>query len=211
MWIFLTIVLALAVILTVIWMLSVTLIIKTDQNGEMILRYRFLFRTFGEQANPNHPLVKIIKKGSGISRIEKTVRQSNIEKSGAVTTYAEILRILVDLLMEIGGLLKHCTAKKFQLNITCAGEDAADAAINYGACSAVVYPLIGIVHTAVQVRESGRDIQIGCDYSAKQDKVQYHVEISTHFGRLLAAFLRVAYAEAKRTVEEQTHQPHQSR
>lgn len=205
MWIFLGIVLALATIITAILLLTVTLIIKTDQNGDMILRYRFLFRTFGEQSNPNHPLVKIIKKGSGIARMEKTARHTNVEKSGAVATYGELLRILVDLLSEIGGLLKHCTAKKLALDIICTGEDAADAAINYGACSAVVYPLFGVIHTVMRVRESGRKINIGCDYSASKDKVRYHVEISTRFGRLLAAFLRIAYAEAKRTVEEQTN------
>ncbi len=202
MWIAFGILAFLAAIIIAILSLSVTIIIRSDKNGAMELRYRFLFRTFGEEPNPNHPIVRIIKKGSGIARIEKTALQRQIAQSGTITTYGEIVRILVDLLREIGGLLSRCTAKKLGLKIICGGEDAADVALNYGACAAVVYPLLGALHTVMRVRPAGHKIEIGCDYESREDIISYDIHISVRFHRVFAAFLRVAYKEAKRTIEE---------
>lgn len=204
MWIVLGILTFLAAIIIAILCLPVTIIIRSDKSGALELRYRFLFRTFGEEPNPNHPLVRIIKKGSGISRIEKTALKKQIEQSGTITTYEEIVRILVGLLREIGGLLSRCTAKKLGLKIVCGGEDAADVALNYGACSAVVYPLLGAVHTFMRVSPKGRKIEIGCNYESKEDIVSYDIHISIRFHRVFAAFLRVTYKEVKRTIEETT-------
>ncbi|MBR2447526.1 MAG: hypothetical protein IKB29_00930, partial [Clostridia bacterium] len=71
MWIFLSVLLFLILLITVILLLPISVIIKTDQNDELILRYRFLFKTYGEDPDPNNPIIKTLKEASGISRLEK--------------------------------------------------------------------------------------------------------------------------------------------
>ena len=71
MWIFLGIVAFLALLITVILLLPVYVIIKTDKNGELIFRYKFLNKIYGEDPDPNNPVVKTLKKASGVSRLEK--------------------------------------------------------------------------------------------------------------------------------------------
>ena len=52
MWIAIGIAGFIAVLITVILLLPVKVIIKNDENNELILRYRFLFKTYGENPDP---------------------------------------------------------------------------------------------------------------------------------------------------------------
>lgn len=202
MWIFLGIVAFLAGLITVVLLLPVHVIIKNDEDNNMILRYKILFKTLGEDPDPNNPIAKAIKKSSGISRIEKKNLERNIEQSGFSSTVKETFDILVDLLREVVAILKYCTAKKFMLHIVCSAEDAADAAVSFGECCAVAYPAVGAVCSAVKVPNKARDIDIRCDYLSKKDIFRYDFDISVRVFRVLAAFFRIALAEARRSQQE---------
>ena len=58
MWIFLGIVAGLAAIVAIIWSLPVYVIIKSGEDGELILLYRFLGKWYGEDPDPNNPIIK---------------------------------------------------------------------------------------------------------------------------------------------------------
>ena len=47
MWIFLGIIAFIILLITVILLLPVYVIIKTDETGEVIFRYKILFKTYG--------------------------------------------------------------------------------------------------------------------------------------------------------------------
>ena len=79
MWIFLGILLFLAVLITVILMLPIYVIIKTDQNGELIIRYRFLFKTYGENPDPNNKIVKTLKEASVLRRLKKILYRQTLK------------------------------------------------------------------------------------------------------------------------------------
>ena len=57
MWIFLGILLFIATLITVILLLPVYIIIKSDENGELVLLYKFVGKTFGEEPDPKNPIV----------------------------------------------------------------------------------------------------------------------------------------------------------
>ena len=212
MWIFLSIVGVIALIILAILMLPVYIIIKSDENGELILRYKILFKTFGENPDPNNPILKALKKASGISRLEKKNLKSSAKETGISTTVSQTLRIVIDVLREVVAILKYCTAKRFYIKVVCAEEDAADTAISYGKCCAAVYPIAGLLSSIMKVRKKGQHIDISCDYLGGKDDFQFDFLISVRLYHVIAAFFRIAFKEAKRTVDEQTiRQPKQDK
>jgi hypothetical protein len=200
MWIFLSFVGFIALIVLAIMFLPVHVIIKTDEKGELFLRYKILFKVFGEDPNPNDPIIKTLKEAVGINRLKNQNLQKSIKNQGMASTLNETLRLLFDLIKELCGLLKYCTAKSFKFNIVCHGKDAADAAMEYGQCCAIVYPFLGALSSIIKIKKRGQKINIFCDYTNEmEDKFQYDIVLSIFMYHILAAFFRVAYKEAKRT------------
>ena len=89
MLIFLIILGILAAIITAILLSPVYVIIKNDKSNNLIILYKLLFKTFGENPDPNHPIVTALKKSTGIERLEKESLEKNIEDSGLSTTVSE--------------------------------------------------------------------------------------------------------------------------
>ena len=200
MLIFLIILCILAAIITAILLSPVYVIIKNDKSNNLIILYKLLFKTFGENPDPNHPIVKALKKSTGIERLEKESLEKNIEDSGLSTTVSETCRILADLLKEIAKLLKYCTAKEYKLKIICSSDDAAETAVSYGKCCAAAFPLLGLFGSLMKIKKKGRNIDIRCDFTGKKELFRYKFVISVKLCHVLAAFLRVAITEAKRRV-----------
>lgn len=202
MWIFLSILALLAVIITVILLLPVKVIIKNDENDILILRYRLLFKTYGEDPDPNDPIVKALKRAGGIDRLEKTTVQQNIHTDGLQKTLTQSYSLIIDLLKELLALLKKGTVSKLNICIQSADEDPADAAINYGIYQAATHTLVSVLQEFVKIRKRGRKINISCNFNAQKTFFRYHIVLNISFARVLAAFWRAAMAEAKRNAEE---------
>ena len=194
MWIFLGIVIFLALLIVFFLSLPVYLIMKTDNEGKIKILFKFLHKTFGQAQNSNSSILKTLKKATGTENAE--------EKSKKITSFVDLLDLIIDILKELLSLVKYCTAKKFKLKIVCADEDAATAAIKYGACCAAVYPLTGFLHSAMKIKKSGEDITVDCIY--QNGKNEFLVEIILHISvfRILIAALKVLYREVKRRIQK---------
>ncbi len=200
--IFLGIILFLGLVMTAVLLLPIYVIIKTDQNGELQFRYKVLHKTFGEKSNPNNPLVRSLKSASGVSRLEKQSIKTNIRKKDFLSTVRESFNLIVDLLKEIIGLLRYCKIKVLKLKVVCADTDAADAAMSYGECCAVVYPLLGYLHSFVDVKPSGEEVSILCDYSSDEGSFDFETVLVVRVWRVLVALWRIVLAESKRMAEQ---------
>ena len=55
----------------------------------------------------------------------------------------------------------------------------------------------------MKVNRSGEQVNISCDVYGGTPKFDYDIIISVRLCRLLAAFIRVAFKEARRTLEEE--------
>lgn len=203
LWIFLGILLFIIAVVFAVLMLPVYIIAYNDENNELALRYKILHKTFGEVPDPENPIVLFLKKGTGISNIETQKLKSSIKETGLFSTLSSTYHIIISLLQEIAKLLKYCTVKRLKLNVVCTGADAAEAAINYGKCSSVTYPFLGMVDSIMKVNRSGEQVNISCDVYGGTPKFDYDIIISVRLCRLLAAFIRVAFKEARRTLEEE--------
>ncbi len=206
MWIFLGILLFLACVITVILLLPVYIIIRSDEEDSLYLRYKFLHRTYGENPDPNDPIIKALKSASGIARLEKGAIRKSLRENQLLKTLREEFTLVVDLLKELLGLLKGSKAKIFRLKIVCADTNAADAAIKYGQCSAAVYPLLGYLRSNIQIRPKGEDIQISCDFHSNNSEFAFETILVIRVYRVLGALLRTAFAEAKRQSTENSTQ-----
>ncbi len=141
---------------------------------------------------------KALKKAFGIKDDEQAALNkagSKDKKQGLAVSVGDILRIVGNTLTEIKGLLRHITVKKLTLNIKCTGEDAADAAINYGKVCAVVYPFLTLVHTTFKVKKRGEKVNLLCDYDGDKDSFLFSVMLSVGVGRVLATATKVIFKE----------------
>ena len=203
MWIFLGILAFLILLITAILLLPVDVIIKTDNSGELIFRYKFLGKVYGEDPDPNHPVVVFLKETSGVARVEKEKLAESIKTGGISQTISDSLSLIGALLKRLGELLVFCKVKTLKLKVVCAEGDAAKTAISYGICNAIVSPILGLVHSKMRVCEKGEEIRILCDYSAEKGSVEFEARLVVRVFRVLVALFRTAMDEAKRQVEKQ--------
>lgn len=206
MWIALAVLGFLAALITVIVLLPVKVIIKNDEKNELILRYKFLGKLYGEDPNPDDPIIKALKTATGVDRLEKKVLKQNVQTSGLQKTVTESYSMLVDLLKEVVALLKLCVVTKLQVKIRCAGDGADQVAIHYGECCAATHTLLNLLQSFLKIRKRTCDIDISCDFLGGEGSFDYHVILRTRVGRVVAALWRVAMAEAKRMKTQQESQ-----
>ena len=198
MWIALGIIGFLAALVTAIVLLPIKFIIKNDENNELILLYKLLGKTFGEDPDPNDPIIKSLKTAAGVDRLGKAELKKSIRSEGLQETIKSSYAMIIDLLKEVVALLKLCKITKLDIKIRTVGDGPDEAAIHYGQYSAVTYGLLNAINGVVKIRKRGYHVDIGCDFFGTESVFRYHVVLVTRFGRVLAALWRVVLAEAKR-------------
>ena len=198
MWIALGIIGFIAALITVILLLPVKIIIRNDEQNELILRYKFLWKTFGENPNPDDPIVKALLDASGVSRLKKNKFQKNVKTEGLQKAVSDSYDMLIDLLKEVLGILKYLTITRLQIKIRATGDGPDEAAIHYGQCCAATYSLLNILRGLVKVKKRGCDIDVGCDLFGSEPVFRYEAVLVIRVNRVLAAFWRTVMAEAKR-------------
>lgn len=194
MMIFLGILGFLALLITVILLLPVKVIIKNDADNVLILRYRFLFKTFGEDPDPNDPIIRTLKTATGTDRLEKAFQ----EKQGITKTVTENYDMLKELIKELLTLLKRGTVTRLRIYIRCGGDGADETAIRYGLCCAATYGFLEALRNFVRIRKRGQRIDIVSDFQEEILVFRYDVVVTLRVFRVLAALWRVVWAETKR-------------
>lgn len=196
MWIVLGIIAFIVLVITVILLLPIYITIKIDKENDFSFKIKFLNKVFGEKTDNDNKLVKTLKDALGVSRFKKK-KKSNSSDENIVTIIKENFSLIVELIKEIVRLLTFCKAKKFNLNIVCANKCAATAAITYGECCAIVSPILGFIHSIVKIKRSSENINIECKYDSDDSEFTFETVLLVRVFRVIAAFLRVMWSEAK--------------
>ena len=199
--IFLIVLIILALIVAAILMLPVDIIIRSDQKGRLQFRFKLLFKEYGEKSNPSSPIAKAVKKTIGIDKLETAEIKKKLKEKSYLPTAAETISILKGLLGELGHILKHFSARLFKIEVSCATQDAADAAINYGQYCALIYPLTAGLGAFIKIPKRARKIKVGFAPELGEDKIEYEIIIRVRVVRVLIAFFRIALKEAMRNLE----------
>lgn len=193
---------AVLLIFFLILTLPVRVVIFTREDGSIKILYKILFLTFGRKPKPNSPILRIVRELTGLSRLSDlgAVKQS-LEHSGVSATAGQIVHILLLLLGRAAWLLQYCTVKRLKIDALCGGTDAAEAAMEYGAVCAVVYPLLGYVEGHMKVRQKGLDVNIGCDFSRALGDFSLETVISVRIWHVARALLHIV----RRNMEEEIY------
>lgn len=204
MWIVLGILAFVAVAITVILSLPVDVIIKNSDDGELMLRYRFLWKLYGEHPDPKNPVILLLKSVTGLDKFSISVIKGKVKEGGVSVTIEETARILFSLLQEVRTILRFCVAKKMTVNVVCTADDPADAATNFGICCSFVYPVVGFLKSELKkVSKRAEHIDVRCDFAGDADIFDYHLIIRVRVFRLIAALIRIIIREAKVQAEDQ--------
>lgn len=204
MWIFLGIVIVLLVLITVILLLPIDILLKTDENGELIFRYKLLGKTYGEDPDPNNPIAKFLKKAVGLPRLEKENLREQVAQTDLLTTVKDSVSYTKKLLGRVLELLRFGTVKTLRVTIVCASDDAAETAIRYGACYAAISPLLAFLHSTLRIKKSGERISITPDFTAESGSFDFEILARFRMFRALGALHRAAGDENERKEQETT-------
>ncbi len=202
MWIFLTALFVLIAVICIILLLPVLIIIKTDGDGVLQFRYKILFKTFGEDPDPNNVIVKALKNISGVSRLDSENIKKSAQSGSVLGTIKSNFSLVVGLIKRLLELIKKCKVRKFNVDIVCVGEDAAAAAVEYGAVCAFVYPALSFIRSALSIDPNVERVKIGPDFNAKKGKFKLEIVLAIGLYRVIGALLRAAFDEAERMAKD---------
>lgn len=135
---------------------------------------------------------------------EKTVEQDlQTVKKGALSAreVLELVRSLVPTAWR--GLVKKIVFSVFRLYIKVAASDAAQAAIQFGALNALLYPLVALLGETFTLRE--KDLRLGVDFTASRYRVYFETEFYLRIWRILitALVMLVKYLALRRRQKRQ--------
>ncbi len=195
------IVAGIAALVAAILLMPIQVILYNDVKNAFHAKVKVWFKTFENKPKEDKPNVRKPKKPAkpesklNLDRFHKT-----IERDGLLATVSDTMELVQTVLTEVFRLIKHVRVTKLHLQIVCTGRDAAEAAIKYGRCCALVYPLTGFVHAATTVAPKGEKIDIRCAFIGDEETLRYDIHLSIRVAHVLAAAIRFMWKEAARIV-----------
>ncbi len=196
-----SIIVAIAIIVFIILMLPVNVHIENVSSGEFSLYVKILGIKFkGNNKSKSDGKVKQatedflgISKFKDLKSIKKTVKEGTLSQS-----LTDFSGVIVSLFKELTSLFKKCTVKKLYIKFINAGDDAAEAAIGYGAACATVYSLVGYIEGVARVKSRATKLDLGCRYDTTESEFNYHIALSFRMYMLLKSLFKIAKQKAER-------------
>lgn len=185
---------ALAAIVALILSLPVVIFVRAESAQPLSLRYRLGPIPFREKApgEPAGPVGTLLRKILGLAPLRDVQSaQKAVRSRGVGATIVQLVRAMQTLLAAIGALLPEVRLKKLRLRAVCAGEDAAEVAMHYGAACAAVYPAVGYLETVMKTRPNAADVQITCDFVAAEGNYAFCAELRISLFRIFRAAVRL--------------------
>lgn len=136
----------------------------------------------------------------GISKL--TNIRKDTEKQGFADTIGDTVSVIINIIKQIAGLFKHIKIKKLFINCICGGEDAAQAAMDYGIACAAIYPISGYLHSIVKINSRKEDINVQCDFNREDSFFEFDTLLSVQVIFIITALIKLIAEESKRKVQE---------
>ena len=134
--------------------------------------------------------------------MDKENLQAQAKDASLLKTVESSFSLITDLLKRVLELLKRFRVTRLQLHVICADADPAEAAMLYGRYCAVVYGFANLLRSQIKIPEKGEDIAVLFDLNASKNRYRFHLELSMGIHRILGAFLRILWDEAKRNIKK---------
>lgn len=137
---------------------------------------------------PNRFIQKL-KNKLGLDFLDNEDIKQNVEEKGVSSLVNKIATVITLLLGQIKWLLSKFRLDKLRIFAICSGDDAADAAMDYGLVCSTVYPLVGYIMANVNAKENAEEIQIGCDFDGNTD-FEFELYVSVRTIYIVKALMR---------------------
>ena len=149
----------------------------------------FVYLLFGPGRILLYPRKKREKKPKKAEAKEKKAVTSHASQGsktgGSYKDFFPLVEVVLDLL---GDLRQKLRVRQLELNVTLAGEDPADLAINYGRVWASVGSIMPVLEQVFVIKE--RSVQVQCDFQSERSFVYADVVLTITAGRLLWLVMR---------------------
>lgn len=116
-----------------------------------------------QEKRPGKPAAKEKKKGGSLMRFQGIVREA---------------------LAFLGAFRRRLLVRNLQMELTLAGGDPCDLAVNYGRAWAALGNLMPQLERFLRIRK--RNLEVACDFCADQTVITAYLDIVISIGRLLA-------------------------
>ena len=152
-----------------------------------------------EKKQPNK-VANYFKKLFGIDTLTNATKvKENAESKGISDSVNQVVTVISLLLGQLIWLLSKIRVKRFHILAICGGDDAADAAMEYGYVCAAVYPLVGYIDAHLNTKKNATDVQIGCDF---ENDVYFEIDFIAKLR--LIHIVRAVLRNAKNMAKEQS-------
>lgn len=196
--IFLGIVAVILFLIITLLLIPVHINIKKDDESGFDFEIKLLFFKLGMDSDSESPTTANIKKVFDLDKkkddSEKKPNESFLTK---ITRYSALIS---DVFKEATSLIRKITVERLRINVICAEENAADTAISYGKCCAIILPIVGTINSLTKVKKDSEKIDISCDYTSEKGSIGFDIMFYVRVYSLLSALLKIGARQVKRNV-----------
>ena len=159
---------------------------------------RYAFLTIRPDSEPNEKLMEQVFTLLGLRDVSSTANaRSAVSAKGVAATLCELGAVLRTLLGRVFWLLHRGTSRRFSLHIAVGAGDPADAALDYGMVCAALYPVLGLLQSAIRFRRP--DIAVTCT-EEPQTNVEFSAKFSLRAILIVRAFFHLLAENARQHV-----------
>lgn len=173
----------------------VKIYIDFTKGKPLVLSARYLFIKYDTRRQKPKP--EVMEEKAEKKQKPNKLKQY-IADNGVAATVEAAIKILRSFFGRIKVILRHIRITRLNIKCVCAGDDAAAAAIGYGAVCAAVYPFVSFLQKKTKMK-TAPEINLACDF----DTDYYDYGIMLNFKISLFYFIKMLllivydYAEEK--------------
>ncbi len=195
--IFLTVLTVIIFLIIIILALPVHIIIKKEPEEEFFFEIKALFFKFSSDDNSSLSFDSLKKRFEKKDNSEKIPKEDKSKQklTDKISKYASIISKVFS---ELARLFKKINVNRLHITVVCAEENAADTAISYGKCCAILYPLAGMINSVSKVNVADEKIDIFCDYTSEKFSFKFDTDISIRIFQILLSLIKIGLKTAKK-------------
>lgn len=177
------------ILLLLVFLLSARLYAAVSYEEDVAVSVKYLFFRFKIFPGKSKKPKKRKKKGA----VEETPPDKESQKKKPHVKLSQVSDFISMVAGAAKRLFRHVRIGRLMLDIEIGGEDAARTAIEYGAVSAVLFPLCGVVLANFNVNRDKFFVNLNARYDLKKTEVALSTEIGARPAVIIAIAVSVIF------------------
>ena len=189
LWICMILLFLLVLLPLALCLLPVYIRLYSDEEGKAQLSIKILFFPFSLDKKEKPKKDSQVLDQLGLSRYTSTGNLKNsISENGTLSTLKHLTGILKSLFSALGRIARKFRVRRARLQVVTAGENAA---LEYGAACAILYPLSAFLQNHSQVKSRAVETDIRCDFEAFEGAISYDLVLRFFVGSFIPVLLHI--------------------